>query len=144
MKTQHNGTEIEYDESRNEWLFELRGRSRAAESLTKAKEFIDKPVAEKDEKPFQRTPAYFWDWNGSPKECEITGVAESPSYSSRTEHLWIVCEKKRAKQPAEKCFHRNEASAVIVKEWLEIESERARLFNKSSELKRKMTQVSFK
>ena len=43
MKVFHDGVEIEYRESDNQWFFELRGRERKADSLKAAKEAIDKP-----------------------------------------------------------------------------------------------------
>jgi hypothetical protein len=44
MTITHDDITITYDEKDNRWHFELRGRQRSAESLAKAKEFIDKPV----------------------------------------------------------------------------------------------------
>ncbi len=57
MKVTHSEIEIEYDEASNRWKFELRGRSRSAESLAKAKEAIDKVPADKQSK-FPQTPAF--------------------------------------------------------------------------------------
>jgi len=44
---QYSGVAVEYLEDLNKWRFELRGRERNAESLTQAKEWIDKPEPEK-------------------------------------------------------------------------------------------------
>ena len=50
----YEGIEIAYIEGSNDWRFELRGRSRRAESLSKAKEFIDKePSKKKPVEPFR-------------------------------------------------------------------------------------------
>jgi len=60
MEVEHNGIKIEYNENINNWTFTLRNRERKAESLAKAKEFIDRPVAanSKDDDSFPRTKCY--------------------------------------------------------------------------------------
>lgn len=52
IKVIHSGIEILYVEGENKWTFTLRGRDRSADSLAKAKEYIDgltKLVIPKDE-----------------------------------------------------------------------------------------------
>lgn len=87
MKITHNGTDINYDEPSNTWKFVLRARDRSVESLAKAKEAIDKPVAEKS-KPFEKIPA--WEFrNDVPAKVEITGWTDQ--YGSPA--AWITCPK---------------------------------------------------
>lgn len=120
----HNKVEIAYDEKSNRWLFELRGRSRSAESLAKAKEYIDKPVTEKEESTFK--PVDIWVGARFGREFEkakATSVAER-SYDS--DYLWVVREecKTRSKERASECFPRDEANTRNVEKWLELEKQK--------------------
>lgn len=54
----HEGILITYDENANLWRFTLRGRDRSTDSLSKAKEAIDKPVATKA-KPFEKIQVWY-------------------------------------------------------------------------------------
>ena len=56
----HDNITIEYIEADNVFRFELRGRERKAESLTQAKEWIDKPApVKKPTKKFERFQVVF-------------------------------------------------------------------------------------
>ncbi len=117
MTIKYNETTILYDEENNRWKFELRGRHRSAESLAKAKEFIDKPVNDKEEKPFTRIavfakPKYGYNKNEMFDIGEVTSVAES-SYGSRKE-VWVVVGKTREKRDADNCYIKNDQNAEII------------------------------
>lgn len=91
----HDDTTITYDESEDRWTFTLRGRDRSAESLAKAKEYIDKPLPPEKAKPFEKIPAWFFPYSDRPHKVEITGIAER-RYGY--EQVWITCEGKRKKE----------------------------------------------
>lgn len=78
MKTEYQGIEISYHEGKDVWQFELRGRSRQAETLSKAKEAIDKEPKEK-RVAFPRFEAHLLAYNGW-ERVTVTSVAEERSY----------------------------------------------------------------
>lgn len=98
MKVMYEGIEITYNEPKDIWQFELRGRERSAESLAKAKEAINKPVADKASSAFKRTPAYAtsgYRWDSSFTVGEVTSIAD---VSYGTQYVWFVSQSgKRAK-----------------------------------------------
>ena len=79
MKTVYQDIAIEYDEQSNAWKFELRGRSRGADSLAKAKEAIDKEPVEK-RKPFPKFEAWLWAQDPNAETIEPPKV-EQPEIS---------------------------------------------------------------
>ena len=77
MNTKYEDVEISYNEDKNTWEFELRGRQRSCESLAKAKEAIDKPVKETKETKFERFEAYKIErWGCKSKKVTVTSIAE--------------------------------------------------------------------
>lgn len=122
---QHHGTIITYDEGRDLFCFELRGRQRTAESLRKAKEAIDAPPP-KQRKPFARFKA--WNrqsvsWGTSDYvEVEVTSIAEE-RYAGQAMEVWInnsVAQyRQRAKVSVYDIFPRNEKNDAIIAEWKE-------------------------
>ena len=121
MKTTHNGIEITYDENRNVWTFELRGRERSAVSLVAAKAAIDAPPP-KEKKPFQRIEAWVLYQYGSaePQRVTITSIAEGPSW--RTGHeVWITDNKKaRQKVSASSVYPVGEHNDARVSEYIDL------------------------
>lgn len=111
----HDDTLITYDENANLWRFTLRGRDRSTDSLAKAKEAIDKPVATKT-KPFEKIQVWYVGHNSAPEKVEITGHAER-SYGSGT-WVWINCDGRRSKERAEytlyPCSDKNNAIAAVM------------------------------
>ena len=95
MKTEYNGIEITYDEGRDKWLFDLRGRSRSADSLAKAKEAIDKEPKEKRVQTFPRFEAYLWAYNEL-RVVTVTSVAEDGYHQGAT--FWVVDGDRRKKE----------------------------------------------
>jgi hypothetical protein len=95
----HDETTITYNESKNRWTFTLRGRDRSAESLAKAKEYIDKPVPAEKAKPFEKISAWVVDYYRKPVQVEVTGIAERVRYGGE-EELWIKSGTTRSKQRA--------------------------------------------
>lgn len=115
----YGGVKIQYAEQTNKWNFELNGRERNVESLTAAKNMIDKP-APKDKKPFIRIPVYrfssqFFDKSKSSFiKTEITSIAEA-SYGGSS-HVWIVDpNKSRSKVRIESLFADTEANITKMK-----------------------------
>lgn len=71
IKITHNEVEITYLETPNEWEFQLRGRTRTAPTLTKAKEAIDKEPAS-SRKPFARFEAWMMGHYGDDQYRKVT------------------------------------------------------------------------
>ena len=74
IKVTYQDVQVTYIEGSNLWEFELRGRTRTAPSLAKAKEFIDKEPAEK-RKPFERFLSIKWAY-GERKTITVTSYAD--------------------------------------------------------------------
>lgn len=120
IKITHGGIEITYDERRNLFCFELRGRCRTADSLAKARAAIDAPPP-KEKKPFTRFKAWKRDslgWSAATYiEVEVTSITEGGG------QVWISTPDKkysqRSKVPATSVYPRNEKNDAIVAEWKE-------------------------
>lgn len=127
MKTEYNGIEITYDETKNVWRFELRGRTRSAESLAKAKEAIDKEPADKRKQEFPRFDAYLCAYGDNFSVVTVTGIAESRGWS--TEHeFWVKnANGDRSKQRFKSLFPVNDTNTAIVEEAKRISEEVAKL-----------------
>ena len=98
IKFTHDGTLITYNEQENKWKFTLRGRDRSAESLAKAKEFIDKPLPAEKAKPFEKIPAWLFKYDGdTPARIDVTGIAEGRGYGGG-EYVWINHKGARSKE----------------------------------------------
>ena len=82
IKVEHEGVEVRYLVGTNLWEFELRGRTRTAPSLAKARESIDKePKAKR--KPFERFDAYKLDHWSNWEKVTITSYAGKGSWDGR-------------------------------------------------------------
>ena len=126
MNVEHSGIAIEYKESDNRWYFELRGRSRNAESLAKAKEAIDKEPAEKRKQTFPRFDAYRNGYSQGWQIVSITSVADA-GYRHGT-YFWIQNQKKeREKVSADDLFPVNEHNDKIMAVLKEFEKQIAAL-----------------
>lgn len=94
----HSDITVTYNESEDRWTFTLRGRDRSAESLAKAKEYIDKPLPPEKAKPFEKIPAWFFRYDSdAPKQIEVTGIAEDRGYGGG-QQVWINNDGKRSKE----------------------------------------------
>ena len=115
MKTVHNSIEISYNEEKDVWEFTLRGRSRSAQSLSKAKEAIDKEPPEKRTQTFPRFDAYIFTYGHEDKIVSVTSIADDP-YRATT-YFWISSkDKSRSKEPASNLFPVNEHNTGVVAE----------------------------
>jgi hypothetical protein len=124
MSVVYAGITIVYTEADNLWRFELRGRDRSADSLAKAKEFIDKHPAEKG-KPFERVKAYLTSrFDGEYKPCEITSIAES---SWGTNCAWISIDGKRKKENVGRLIPATPENDSIIAQIVVMNAERTKL-----------------
>lgn len=146
ITVEHGGITITYDERRNLFCFELRGRERTADSLAKAREAIDKPVKEKT-KPFERFKAW---WNGSWassssgwKQVEVTSIAQG-AYGNDHE-VWINIpgdeegrfrriSPVRQKTRAESVFPCNEKNDALVAQMLEFHKQASAIQEQADKL----------
>ncbi len=121
MKTTHNEIDISYNEEKDRWEFELRGRSRSAESLTKAKEAIDKELKEKRTQTFPRFAAYIKRSRNGFETVTVTSVADA-NYGGL--HFWTDSQKNgRRKEPASILYPINDHNKAIVAEIVGVEKQ---------------------
>jgi hypothetical protein len=121
IKTTYADIPIEYDEKRNLWTFELRGRARIAESLENAKKAIDAPVKEK--KQFERFKAWHREsWEGW-KQFDVTSIGEPARYGGYRQVWTSENGKKRALIRADDVFPVNDANNAIVAQWTELDNQ---------------------
>jgi hypothetical protein len=121
IKTVYNGIEISYNENRDLWEFELRGRDRTADSLVKAKEFIDKPVVD-SKKSFEKIEA-FWvgNWHGKYAEKVIVTSRGEDSIWDGPE-FWIQGSEGRKKVAAGGLLKINANNIGLINEYTSNES----------------------
>jgi hypothetical protein len=101
ITTTYGGIEIEYQENKDRWRFELNGREHFAESLAKAKERIDHTP--KPKKPFKRIPAYYRkNWNDEIERVEITSVSESNYLEP---NVWVVSASGKRQKLDSSCLY---------------------------------------
>lgn len=137
----HSDVTITYDEQQNKWLFTLRGRDRSADSLAKAREFIDKPVPRDKAKPFQKIPAWFFRYGEPPVKIEITGIAEERSYSGG-ERVWIKCKRSRSKESvAYAIYPQSTKNDALVQQIITKESQVEKLREEISNLRGKLEKL---
>lgn len=142
IEVKYEGITITYRESDNRWAFELRGRQRSSESLEKAKEAIDKPVNDKEEKPFQRIPIYIKGkryGNASYEQAEITSVAEGRS--GATPYVWVSRGKERSKESSYFCFKVNDANTQLVTDIAAIQKQIDELKTQLSDKEQKLQRI---
>lgn len=140
ITVKYEGIDITYDEGDNRWKFVLRNRHRSADSLSKAKEAIDKPVEEKAEKPFARTPIFFSRYGEEFLEGDATSVADNDRYSA-TKYVWVVSGKERCKVATYSCIPRTEANVAIVNEWKELDKQAEAIREKQGDLESRLTKL---
>lgn len=141
IKHTHSGVVIFYNENRNTWDFVLRGRDRSSESLTLAREAIDKPVP-KTTKEFEKIQAWEFRYGYSPSKVEVTGIGDK-TYEGEW-NVWIKDSggRRRKENPSYTIYPanaNNDALAELIigkhKEIKRITSEIADLSKKLSPLK---------
>jgi hypothetical protein len=113
LTTNHGGIVITYDEHRNKWLFTLRDRDRSVDTLTQARDIIDKPLPKEKAKPFEKIAAWFIDHGDDPARAIVTGTAEK-DYAGRAS-VWINKDGQRSKEAIEgKVYPSNPANDELV------------------------------
>lgn len=138
IEVKHGDVLITYHEQDDVWRFTLRGRDRSADSLAKAKEFIDKPVPKDKAKPFEKIPAWWFRYSEPPKPIEVTGIGEHRGYGGG-QMVWINHKGTRSKESeAFAIYPRNEKNDALVAEILAKRTEAQRLRDEADELKQKL------
>jgi hypothetical protein len=148
IKQTYLGIEIGYDEKENRWDFELRGRERHSESLTKAKEAIDAPMPE-GKKAFKRIAAFMFPHDGgyyssSKKEftpCQITSIADS-NYGYE---LWVVSGagyKERSKRRADSVVLDTPGNVKLIQEWLKLDQQMQQVIKDKEMIAKAMVHVN--
>lgn len=112
IKVTHSGVTITYNEREDKWQFTLRGRDRSADSLAKAKEYIDKPIPAEKAKPFAKIPAWLYSYNAEePVKVEVTGIAEI-NYGCQS--VWINNSGVRSKERVHNIYQRNDKNDMLI------------------------------
>lgn len=137
LKVTYSDIEVTYDEKDNVWRFELRGRQRSSESLSKAKDAIDAP-APTDKKPFTRIKAYIESYASGFNPCEVTSIAE---FSYGSQQVWIVEGKDRSKKAAGNIVLDTPANVALIEEWRETHKQQNALEQKKRDLAKKMERL---
>lgn len=115
ITVEYGGVVIVYVERDNRWMCEIRGRERSFDTLVKAKEAIDKP--EPKEKTFNRTPAWYKGYGIGCEPCEVTSVAEAPSWrGSGSTCYWVSRNGGRSKEFSSSLFAKSPENDSKVKE----------------------------
>lgn len=141
MKTQYKDIEISYVEGTNDWHFELRGRTRKADSLSKAKEAIDKEPPEKRAQTFPRFEAYLWSYSEL-KTVTVTSAAEDGYYGA-TKAFWVTDKQgQRRKERESSLFPVNDHNTELIGQIKAKDAERERINKEIEGLKEKLQTAS--
>lgn len=133
IQVKHDDVLITYHEADNAWKFTLRGRDRSAESLAKAKEFIDRPVSAEKAKPFQKIPAWFLHYNSLPAKVDVTGIAEGRGWRGENE-VWISNKGKRSKEYIGEVRPANPKNDALIAKIIAKREEREKLYEEINQL----------
>lgn len=136
----YSGIAIAYNEVSDNWRFELRGRSRSATSLSKAKEAIDKEPVEKRKQTFPRFDAYIFNSYEDARIVTVTGVGEQGWGGQQT--FWVDNKGKRSKESASSLYPVNEKNTAIAKELARIKKEINRLGGDSDAQMKKLEKIT--
>lgn len=149
LKTEYSGIEIQYLEESNKWEFTLRGRTRTADSLAKAKEFIDKqPKPKVAFQPFSAYRQAGWKARESGElydTVEVTSFAgTSHGYGSGNRREWWIrnSEDRREKVWESELFVINGKNAAIIDRLKALTKERENLNKRETELKNEMQMIA--
>lgn len=138
ITTQHGGIEIRYDEYGNRWRFELNGREHAVESLSQARERIDKqPRSKKNFKRFEAYCGLFSPIGGDFEKVIVTSQAENLDYRKRVQ--WWVLDSDGKRFKASSLYLADEANAAIVLQIAQVKQSIKELIGKGTELAAKLT-----
>lgn len=140
MKTEYSGIEISYVEGTNDWHFELRGRSRRAESLAKAREAIDKEPKEKRTQTFPKFDAYQWSYGGI-KTVTVTSLADNNAYSGGVD-FWTTGPEGRRKEHDYSLFPVNDHNTALVKKIQAKEAEKDAIDKAITELRKTLQKAT--
>jgi len=141
--TMYRDIAITYNEKTDLWEFVLRGRSRAAETLRKVREAIDRPVKDKkDAKTFVAKEAYFYQEYRSPKfqKVTVTSIAQEIGWKG-TDEVWISNKGERSKEPTYKVYEISPENLRIIEAIVTNDKQREFLDNQSRELIKTMTKL---
>lgn len=136
MKCTYSDIEISYNEDKDRWDFELRGRRRSAESLAKAKEAIDKEPAEKRKQVFPRFTAYRFRYGQEIETVTVTSVADEQGFGGL--RFWIAGKNGREKERCTMLFPVNESNDAIIIEMQSIQTQMDALEEKKDALREKL------
>lgn len=138
IKVEYNGTEIKYNEANDRWEFTLRNRDRYAETLSKAREAIDRPPPVKS-KPFERIECWTQTYNGWEK-VTVTSVAEK-GWGDNS-YLWVVDSRtNRSKQRNTALYPCNPANDQTVSQVIELLKEAKKLRDQIDDLNKGLTHL---
>lgn len=137
----HRDIRVSYNEVDNRWYFELDGRERSAESLVKAKEFIDNPPKEKKVSTFKRVDAFYgettWD---IPLKVTVTSIAENRSSRPDLICCWIIDSRgDRRKVGLEYLFGFTPENIDRIKAMREVEKQEKELDKQRGSIRKSLT-----
>lgn len=138
--------EITYRERDDDWNFMVNGRERSLESLTKAKESIDRALDyEKKERPWKPFTAYLKKYGNDPFVLvTITSQAETSRYSNAVQY-WVSQpngkKKERSKESAIDLYAATPENEQAIAKWITLDAEIEALSAQQRQLVEGMAQV---
>lgn len=133
----HEGIAITYDEGRDLFTFELRGRQRTATSIRKAKEAIDAPPP-KDKKPFTRFQAWVNShWDGW-QRVDVTSIGE-PTCFGEARDVWVVDKnKRRTRERQDKIYPCSPHNDALAAQWMDLDAQVKKLEDQKRAIQKRM------
>jgi len=130
---------ITYDEDKDVWRFNLRGREKSAKSISNAKAAIDAPPPE-NEKPFERIQCWHNDYGSGYEVVTVTSLVED-GYSKLG---WITRkDKTRSRYRLTDLYPVNEHNDKVIAQLKTMMEEINLLRQKYSKLQDKLTSLDF-
>lgn len=140
IKKTYRDVEIVYVERDDKWNFTVNGRERNSDSLTQAKESIDRSLDyEKKERPWRPFAAYHKDYNQDFVPVTVTSVADR-GYGSST-YYWISKNKKRSKESEFELFAATPENEQKIVRWRELGKQIDRLDAEQRKLVEEMERI---
>jgi len=127
----YRDVEVVYLIDENKWRFTVNGRERTAETLSKARESIDRSLSNVSQKKEQAwKPFEVWHrerYGDGFKKVLLTSVAEGRSRWDKSAYAWISNNGKRSKEPMSLLFSIDEHNNALVEKIVSLEAEGHRI-----------------
>lgn len=146
VTTTYRDIEVALLEDANQWKATINGRERTFPTLPKARESIDKSlanIAKKTVAPFERFDVWFRERYGNGfKKVTVTSYAEGRSHWDKSQYAWVNKNGERSKEPISQLFPINEINTDLVEQITKLEDQGKAIDEQIGELAKQLQSLA--